>query len=69
MKNKALIRFVVFAAIFAWPAVESYRYYAARQQLAASEELHSSVSAQVAQVRAKHSPVTRTVQANSRDAR
>ena len=67
MKNKALIRFIVFAAIFAWPAVESYRYYAARQQLAASEELHASMSTKLAQARAKHAPVTRTAQANSRD--
>jgi hypothetical protein len=69
MKNKAVIRLIVFAAIFAWPAVESYRFYVARQQLAASEALHANVTAQVAQARAKHSPVTRTVQATSRDSR
>ena len=65
MKNKAVIRLIVFAAIFTWPAVESYRYYVARQQLAASEQLHANVTAQVAQARAKHAPVTRTVQAHS----
>ena len=63
MKHKALIRVLVFAAIFAWPAVESYRYYVARQQLAASEQLRASVTEQVAQVRAKHAPITRTAQA------
>lgn len=61
MKNRAFIRIVVLAAIFAWPAVESYRYFVARKQLAASEELRVATSEQVAQVRAKYSAVARTV--------
>jgi hypothetical protein len=69
MKNKAFVRILVFAAIFAWPAIESYRYYVARQQLASSEQLYASVNERVAQVRAKQAPVTKTVQADSSTAR
>ena len=63
MKNRAFVRIVLYAALFAWPAVESYRYYVARQELAASEQLHASVTEKVAQARAKQTPVTRTAQA------
>lgn len=61
MKNRAFIRIVVLAAIFAWPAFEVYRYSVAKKQLAASEELRVVVGEQVAQARAKHSAVSRTV--------
>lgn len=61
MKNKAFIRIVVLAAIFAWPAVEAYRYSVAKKQLAASEEIRVAMGEQVAQARAKHSAVARTV--------
>ena len=54
MKNKALIRTLVFGAILAWPALESYRCYAVRKQLAASEEQLQLVTQKVVQVRAKH---------------
>lgn len=53
MKTKTIIRVVVFAAIFAWPAVESYRYYVARQQLADSQEREKKVTQQVASLKAK----------------
>ena len=61
MKNRPFIRIVVLAAIFAWPAVESYRYVVAKKQLAASEELRFATGEQVAQARAKHSATARTV--------
>jgi hypothetical protein len=67
MKNRAFVRVVVLAALFAWPAVESYRYYVARQQLAASEQLYATVTERVAQARVKHAPATKTV--DSRTAR
>jgi hypothetical protein len=66
MKNKALIRTLVFVAIFAWPAVECYRYAQAKQALAASERQQAIMSQQLAQVRAKHSEIARTAQVSPR---
>jgi hypothetical protein len=53
MKSKNCIRIAVLAALLAWPAVETYRLYAAKKELAVSAKLEQSVSEQVAQNRAK----------------
>ncbi len=53
MKNKTWIRAVVYSAILAWPAVETYRWYQAHQQLAASTELERKVSTRLASSKAK----------------
>lgn len=52
-RNKNLVRVLVLAAIFAWPGVETYRYFTATQCLAASEQLLVQVNHQLAQARAK----------------
>ncbi len=54
--HKNLIRAVVLAAIFAWPAVESYNYYVAKQQVAESQVLLEKVNKQLALCRQKHKP-------------
>lgn len=43
MKTKNLIRTAVLAALFAWPGIETYRYFVAQQQLTASEQLRTTV--------------------------
>ena len=55
-KKKNLIRLAVAAAIFAWPGVETYRYFAATQKLAASEQLLTKVNTQLAQAKARQQP-------------
>jgi hypothetical protein len=54
--RKNLIRVLVLAAIFAYPAVETYRYFVATENLAASEQMLSQVETKLAQVKAKHQP-------------
>ena len=53
MKNKTLLRAVLYSAILAWPAVETYRCYQAHQALNASTELERKVSTRLAEAKAK----------------
>ena len=53
MKKTTWIRAVVYSAILAWPAVETYRCYKAHQQLAANTELEAKVSTRLAAAKAK----------------
>jgi hypothetical protein len=53
MKKTTWIRAVVYSAILAWPAVETYRWYQAHQALAASTELERKVSTRLAESKAK----------------
>jgi hypothetical protein len=59
MKSKNCIRTLVVAALIAWPAVETYRLYAANQELAASNKLQQTVSAKLAQLRSTTQVATR----------
>jgi hypothetical protein len=52
MKKNTLIRVVVYSAILAWPAVESYRLYRTQQQLATSTEVYGKVSQRLAKAKA-----------------
>jgi nitrogen fixation protein FixH len=47
-------------AILAWPAVETYKFFVARQQLAASQQLERTVTERLAQTRAKGAQVAKT---------
>ncbi len=59
--NKNLIRVLVLAAVFAYPGVETYRYYCAKQALALSQKQLRMVTLKYAQVRSQHeSPVMKT---------
>ena len=51
MKTKNLIRTLVLAGLFAWPAVETCRLYAAKQDLAARLQVESNVSQRLAMTR------------------
>ncbi len=51
MKN--LIRTLVVVALFAWPAVETYRWYAAEQDLAARKQIESKVLQRLALAKQK----------------
>ena len=53
MGNKNLIRALVLAALFAWPGVEMYRLYAARQDLASRQQIESKVNLRLAMTRQK----------------
>jgi len=53
MSNKNLVRAVVLAALFAWPAVETYRLYAARLDLASRKTLESKVTQRLAMAKQK----------------
>lgn len=53
MKTRTSIRVLVLAAIFAWPAVETYRTWQAHQQLAASTKVEQKVTVRLADARAK----------------
>lgn len=44
---------MVYCAILAWPAVETYRWYQVQQALAASTELERKVSTRLAEAKAK----------------
>jgi len=61
MKSKNCIRIAVLTALLAWPAVETYRLYAARQELTASNKLQQSVNARLAQLRSTTQIATRPV--------
>jgi hypothetical protein len=50
-KTKNWIRAAVLAAVLAWPAVETCRYYAARQQLAASLQQQNAVQIELARLK------------------
>ncbi len=50
-KTKNLIRAAVLVALFAWPAFETYRYYAVTQDLLQSEQRLATVDQRLAQVR------------------
>ena len=54
MNTKNLIRTLVLAGLFAWPAVETCRLYAAKQDLAARQQLESKVSHRLAMTRQKN---------------
>ncbi len=52
MTTKNWIRVAVLAAIFAWPTVETYRYFAATRELAESQRVEQQVSLRLAQAKA-----------------
>ena len=49
MKN--LIRAIVWAAILAWPAVETYKWYSAEQDLTARRQVEAKVLHRLAAAR------------------
>ena len=51
MKN--LIRTLVWTAIFAWPAVETYRWYQAEQDLAERQSIENKVMHRLAMSKQK----------------
>ncbi|HXG47525.1 MAG TPA: hypothetical protein VNO52_07870 [Methylomirabilota bacterium] len=51
MKKQNLIRVVVLTAVFAWPGVETVRYWRAKQELAASTERLNAVSVKYASLK------------------
>ena len=51
MKGKNIIRVLVLAGIFAWPAIEAYRLHVARQQVVEAQALEKSVQQKLAQLR------------------
>ncbi len=56
MKHKNLIRALVLAALFAWPAVETYWYYQATLAVVESEKRLALVNQKLAQVRSQQTP-------------
>lgn len=57
-KTKNLLRVAVLLALFAWPGFETFRYYAATQDLLQSEQRLASVSQRLAQVRIQNNNPT-----------
>ena len=53
MSNRNLVRIVVLAALFAWPAIEVYRLQAAKQDLAARENVRARVTQRLAMAKEK----------------
>jgi len=53
MSVRISVRVLVWSAVLAWPAVETYRLYHAKQELASSTQLQEKVSARLADARAK----------------
>jgi hypothetical protein len=51
MSTKNFIRIIVVAALLAWPGVETYRWWVARQQLTASVALQERVAVKLAQMK------------------
>ena len=51
MKGKNIIRVLVLAGIFAWPAIETYRLRVARQQVVEAKALENSVQQKLAQLK------------------
>jgi hypothetical protein len=64
MKSKNCIRIVVLTALVAWPTVETYRLYVAKQELAASSQREQSVNARLAQLRSTTQVATRPAKNN-----
>jgi hypothetical protein len=54
MNKKNLVRTVVLLALAAWPAVESYRLWEARQDLASRLKVESKVTTRLAMSKAKN---------------
>lgn len=54
MKTKLWIRVIVLVVLFAWPTVEAWRLFQARQQLADSEQLAQSVVVKLQVAKARH---------------
>ena len=53
MSNRNLVRVVVLAALFAWPAVEVYRLQVAKQDLTARQKVEARVTQRLAMTKAK----------------
>lgn len=53
-KTKNSIRVVVFAAILAWPAVETFRLWDTTQKMTEAQALERSVRTKLEAARAKH---------------
>ncbi len=53
MHTKNVVRAVVLLGLMAWPGVETYRLYAARQDLAARLQTESKVTLRLAMARQK----------------
>ncbi len=51
MKTQNFIRILVVAVLFAWPGVETYRYYVAKQQLAANLQQQKVVQIELARLK------------------
>jgi hypothetical protein len=51
MKSKNCIRLAVLVALLAWPTLETYRLYAANQELAASIKRQQTVNTRLVQLR------------------
>jgi len=47
MKTKFYVRILVAVTLLAWPAVESYRLYVAKEQLASVQVKHKTVMAKL----------------------
>jgi regulatory protein YycH of two-component signal transduction system YycFG len=54
MNKKNLVRTVVLLGLVAWPAVESYRLWEARQDLASRQKVESKVTTRLAMAKAKN---------------
>jgi len=53
MSNRNLVRIVVLAALFAWPAIEVYRLQAAKQDFAARQKVEVKVTQRLAMAKQK----------------
>jgi hypothetical protein len=53
MKTTNLLRVMVYGALIAWPTVESYRLYAAKQDLASRQQVEAKVTQRLAMTRQK----------------
>ena len=51
MKTQNFIRILVVAVLFAWPGVETYRYYVAKQQLATNLKQQKVVQIELARLK------------------
>ena len=54
MNKTTLLGFAMIAAVLAWPAVETYRYYQAQQVLFARLDLSFKVDKKLALARQRH---------------
>ncbi len=60
MKTKNWIRTAVVAGLIAWPALETYRYYVAKNELSASVELNRDVTEKLTLAKLRHSLVAQS---------